>query len=427
MLSRNPEQTRDVYRELSAQHTDGTTELGVIDSVLTPQIPHGVVQRQQGVDDVRRGLAHLRDHESAYQNNHTAPSFDDCVDVIGLSEAYDAVQSADAVLIGGGGNLNSTYGWLLCERASVAAMAASLDRPLVVSGQTLGPELNHSERAMLSEIAHQATLFGVRDTSSFALAQSLTDHAAVSLDDASFLANPGQGLFGMLTSSLAGTHTMAVTFSPATGARSIDQWAELVGVALQDICDELDMHVVFIPHMSDSEPYAVGAMPEAVSVDRDVQMHYAISQYLDDDRYVHVPIPVAPAAAVLTAAADIVVTSRFHPAVFALPSGVPVVAIASDEYTRVRMDGALGHWGQAGWAISSNALTPRGLQQAIAVVWSDREAIREGAHQYREANMLHHQRHWDDVVAALGGATPPAAALPAVTQRRRPAPITAVR
>lgn len=49
----------------------------------------------------------------------------------------DEVRAADGVLIAGGGNMNSLFGWLLYERAALGIIAATLNKPLVISGQTL--------------------------------------------------------------------------------------------------------------------------------------------------------------------------------------------------------------------------------------------------------------------------------------------------
>lgn len=85
----------------------------------------------------------------------------------------EALRGVDALLIGGGGNMNSRYGWLLSERAAVVEIARSLGLPVVISGQTLGPELSEQDRPVLAKMLETAVLVGLRDPDSLALAQQL--------------------------------------------------------------------------------------------------------------------------------------------------------------------------------------------------------------------------------------------------------------
>ena len=52
------------------------------------------------------------------------------------------------------------------------------------------------------------------------------------------------------------------------------------------------------------------------------------------------------AAASLARSAALLITGRYHPAVFAAPAGVPVLGLTTDEYTMIKQRGALAHWGQ---------------------------------------------------------------------------------
>jgi len=49
-----------------------------------------------------------------------------------IRAVVDALRDVDALLIAGGGNLNSTWRWLLYERAAVAHIAATLGKPVVI-------------------------------------------------------------------------------------------------------------------------------------------------------------------------------------------------------------------------------------------------------------------------------------------------------
>ena len=62
-------------------------------------------------------------------------------------------------------------------------------------------------------------------------------------------------------------------------------------------------------------------------------------------------------SAALARGASLVVTSRYHPAVFAVSGGVPTIGIAVDDYTTVKLTGALGNVGQTS-VLSADALDP---------------------------------------------------------------------
>ena len=89
-------------------------------------------------------------------------------------------------------------------------------------------------------------------------------------------------------------------------------------------------------------------------------------------------LPVLPVreAASVTAAAALVITNRYHPAVFGLAAGVPVVALANDAYSDIRLAGALGNWGLGDWALPQPSLSPGGVDEAVLEAWNRRDEIR---------------------------------------------------
>ena len=75
----------------------------------------------------------------------------------------DAVASADGVVIAGGGNLASTWPLHIFERSALARIAAHLGKPLVITGQTLGPALSAEDRPILAQTLASARLVGLRE------------------------------------------------------------------------------------------------------------------------------------------------------------------------------------------------------------------------------------------------------------------------
>ena len=144
-----------------------------------------------------------------------------------------AVADADGVVIAGGGNLASTWPFHVYERAALAGVAARLGRPVVVTGQTLGPDLLGRDRELVAQLLRSARIVGVREAPSQRLAADLGVDARLGVDDASFLGLPPSGFRakrdGVLVSlSLSLGRAPRVETVPRI-ARLVDAAADLVG------------------------------------------------------------------------------------------------------------------------------------------------------------------------------------------------------
>ena len=109
------------------------------------------------------------------------------------------------------------------------------------------------------------------------------------------------------------------------------------------------------------------------------------------------PTGGARQAAPLARSAALLITGRYHPAVFAAPAGVPVLGLITDEYTVVKQRGALAHWGQDG-SVPIAAADDEGIA-LMRTLWADRDRIADQARTrlpaYRSA-----AADWWDAVAA---------------------------
>src|SRR5699024_11222450 len=90
-----------------------------------------------------------------------------------LAALDTAVAATDAVLISGGGNMNTHYAHHIDERAVLTRLARPHDIPLVVAAQTIGPHLRLRDRDLVAETIDYATAVAVRDDSSYPLALPL--------------------------------------------------------------------------------------------------------------------------------------------------------------------------------------------------------------------------------------------------------------
>jgi polysaccharide pyruvyl transferase WcaK-like protein len=304
----------------------------------------------------------------------------------------DAIAGTDGVVVAGGGNLASRWPVHIYERATLAAIAHELGRPLVVTGQTLGPDLIDDDRTLLSRTLRGARLVGVRETTSLALAKDLGVEARLGVDDASFLGDrdprtedepdasaPRSGVLVSLSLSLGGAPRVETV---ARIARLVDRAAALTGES-----------VAFHAHFGPLDP-AAPARGDAILHD-EVRAQMTVPSRV-------IPTGDPRAAARLARSAALLITGRYHPAVFAAPAGVPVVGLVADDYTRIKQLGVLAHWGQDGVAPLSEA-DGAGIA-VLEEVWSARARITELAAECERRNRAEAARWWD-AIADVGRRT----------------------
>ncbi|MDQ0029214.1 polysaccharide pyruvyl transferase family protein [Arthrobacter bambusae] len=370
LLTRDPEQTRELYG------------MDAIDTLVFPWPP---AERSRHLELVRR----------AARGDRTALAAEDSV-----WRVIDEVKSADGVLIAGGGNMNSLYGWLLYERAALGLIAKELGKPLVVSGQTFGPTLLPQDQHILHELLDYAALVGAREPSSYALGfQMGLDSGKLTrvLDDASFLAphgpadvkGPGAEEFEFPTGPY-----IAATFGPESwrdGTRSLAKLGEVLDRAVE----LTGLPVYLVPHVGPLGQDGQGG---------DHESHETVLAHSRSGRIRLCPVLPAPAAAALTVGAELVLTNRYHPVVFGLAAGVPVVALANDFYSDVRLHGAMDNWGVQDWALPLSSLDIGGFDLAIAEAWARRTEFREHLESLRPRIRAVHENWWDAVASIFSAA-----------------------
>jgi polysaccharide pyruvyl transferase WcaK-like protein len=298
-----------------------------------------------------------------------------------------ALDTVDAVVITGAGNLASTWPVHIVERLELARRARARGIPFVITGQTLGPGLVPDDELMLAELLQSAALVGVRESASFALASRLGVEPArlrVGADDASFL-----GL-------AAGEHPdsgpyVLVSLSTHVGAADRTAFVDSVATLLDSLAAVSGVEIVFLAHYGPlAEPWQRG----------DVVMHEAVAARMTSPTRA-IPTGTAAEAARLARSASMVVTSRYHPAVFAGPAGVATLGIAVDDYTTVKLRGALGAFGQDAVVAAAELADAPSLAERL---WAARHEIRVRGQVIAAERRAESDDWWDRVVTTLGAA-----------------------
>ena len=256
-----------------------------------------------------------------------------------MVEFADAIAAMDAVVVSGGGNLNSRFGWLLYERASVALVAEYAGVPLFVTGQSLGPVLNPEDAQVLERMLRTARSVTVRESSSLAWCRERDIDARLSVDDATDypVASPARTLHyaeGISASQALNElpeHYVCVTVNECT-----DQQAQQIARLLDGMWREHGYAPVFLSHYGDPQDPASG----------DIQAHQRIAERLSPSTPATLlPILHADQSITVHRAAAFTLTSRYHPAVFSAAAGIPVLALIPDAFTQMRVGGALSLYG----------------------------------------------------------------------------------
>ena len=304
--------------------------------------------------------------------------------------AIGALRDGAALVVAGGGNLASRWPMHIVERTTLAAIASGLGRPVVVSGQTLGPDLVDDDARLVAGMLRDAALTGVREPTSAALAASWGLVPRLGVDDASFLGDGASSTAvgdhdGVLVSLSGWFGGLDPDATEAAIARLVDRAAALVGGPVR-------FHAHFGPVDAAAEPRG------------DAALHERIRSRLRTPSVV-VPTGDSAGAAALARSAALLITSRYHPAVFAAPAGVPVLGLVADDYTRIKLTGVLGHWSGDGVGSATVGLADLdgGGAAAISTLVADAPRISAAAAARRPAHLAEFTAWWDAVARVVAG------------------------
>ena len=304
----------------------------------------------------------------------------------------DAVRSSDGVAIAGGGNIASTWPTHIFERATLGELARIFYKPLVISGQTIGPFLTDADAALVARLLDSASMVGLREGDSFEFSKRLgVDEHRLNwtIDDASFV--------GIDTGSprhsteVARAPYCAVTLAAHINGHDRDAVDQRLAELFDSIVESCDLDIVFFAHFgSQRDDESIG----------DTVVHQRVMSRMLSPRASIASTTDSAAAARLSRGAALVVSSRYHPVVFAVSAGVPTVGISVDDYTTTKLTGALGNFGQHS-VLPITELLDGAAPALVASVWDDRALIRDAGVDIAVARRGASSLWWDRVAAAL--------------------------
>lgn len=256
-----------------------------------------------------------------------------------MVEFADSIAAMDAVVVSGGGNLNSRYGWLLYERAAAVSAAEHAGVPVYVTGQSLGPVLNPEDAQVLERMLRTARSVTVREHSSLAWCRDRGIDARLSVDDATdyLVASPARTLhYADGISADQALDELPERYVCVTVNECTEQQAQQIARLLDSMWCEHGYAPVFLSHFGDPQNPESG----------DIQTHQRIAERLSPSTSATLlPILHADQSITVHRAAALTLTSRYHPAVFSAAAGIPVLALVPDAFTQMRVGGALRQYG----------------------------------------------------------------------------------
>lgn len=315
------------------------------------------------------------------------------------SEAIAALAASDGLVVSGGGNLSATWPEHVYERAALAEVAHQLGKPVAILGQTIGPDLSPSIEPVLRRMLGRANLVGVRELCSASLALGLgvsPDRLIYQTDDALFLdATPLEAEWAKPLKR-GGQPWIAVTVDPFAAPEAAAHALSAMAAQLSRLAIYAGARLVFIPHVaSDNSALGAGAdltMGRLLASQLLAGVEMALCDVLDAEQ-----------VRWLTGQADLVVSTRYHPLVFGIAAGVPGLAVVTDEYRRVKLQGVLSHVHQSSSCLSiQQVLEEDRLFSLGQAIWDRRKELRTGLlEQVQRCRDLEASR-WQKVLEALG-------------------------
>ena len=318
-----------------------------------------------------------------------------------MVEFADSIAAMDAVVVSGGGNLNSRYGWLLYERAAAVRAAEHAGVPVYVTGQSLGPVLNPHDAQVLERMLRTARSVTVRERSSLAWCRERGIDARLSVDDATdYLAvSPARTLhYAEGVSASQVLDELPERYVCVTVNECTEQQAQQIARLLDSMWREHGYAPVFLSHFGDPQNPESG----------DIQVHQRIAERLSPSTPATLlPILHADQSVTVHRGAAFTLTSRYHPAVFSAAAGIPVLALVPDAFTQMRAGGALSLYGLGEFTLPLGMLAG-GVPELMVAAALRHAAVASDARRTELLEVLRAERAYLLAqILASGAKTPP--------------------
>lgn len=264
-------------------------------------------------------------------------------------DAVEMLASADLVLSCGGGYLTSLW-WreVLWVKCALYCAASILGKPVVLSGQGIGPVTARLDRWVLKMGLCSADFVGLREEGEagryLAALGIPEDKFAVTGDDAVDLPTCGQGRLSEILEAegidLDRPVLVANFRSTAYSHRYVGGQYQRFGAVLDQLVEKHRCQIVFVPFCYDEDGRADD---RTAAFDVTKHMRNRNATRIVMGRYTPEEIKG------LVSIGEIAVGVSYHFAVFSLTQGIPCLTLFDNEYYRMKFTGLYGHFGCRPW------------------------------------------------------------------------------
>lgn len=274
-------------------------------------------------------------------------------------QAIHAIRSCDAVYCSGGGNLNDI--WLeteLLPRVITYRLAGIFEKPLVISGQGIGPLQSKLGRRLLQWGVQDAQIVGCRDrdeSRQLLLRLGLSEETAQSLgDDATDLRCADHDRLTQIFEQEGveddgkvrlAVHIRLHNFKEDFRTAAIAPLAQM----LDSLIERTDCHILFIPVSYARKRAYENDIGDAFEVFARMR-HRSNVSFICREKY------SPPDMKAIVNACDLLIGFSYHAWIFALTSGTPALGLYYGEYFRLKAMGLFAWYNRPHWAWNVDGL-----------------------------------------------------------------------
>ena len=316
------------------------------------------------------------------------------------------VERYDALHVVGGGNLTETFPWHLLHRTSLIYAFQEQGKPIVLTGQQIGPFPTDKYWPITAEALRRATFVGLREpTDSVALVRraGVPEERFAMMGDDAFGLDPADSTEvderlarrGLSTGQF---FTVNLRIGDHYAGGHADHLDTVAGM-IDRLADAYGMPALVVPIALNEDDSDLAAGKRLRSRVQTVDLHL-----LDDS-----DLTPSVVKGVMERAVGAVGVS-YHFCTFALSQGVPAVCIYDGAYYGQKARGLAALWKHDGIALGLEGMDPSRAADHVQSIWDDgalRDQLRERSDQ---AIDLWHETFTR--ATAVYASAPPASALP---------------
>lgn len=320
-----------------------------------------------------------------------------------------SVRDSDAVLIAGGGNLNSMFAHHIYERVTLGRLAKLFGKPYALTSQTLGPLIYDEDRKLVYEFLADAEFVGSRESYTTQFAKDVGGKRAVvrrQVDDAFSLKardEDRRAVADLVQQPFVLASFAEKASSPVLSDKSYH--SKLIEITRR-LYDETGLDVLLVPHG--------GGLPPAAPT-RDQHTNEQIVGEVGRDGVTATRMLTSRELIALTEQAEFVIGTRYHAGIFAGAAAVPFISLVPNLYSSIRMRGAAENVGMEQFVLPVESVDD--IVQTGVGVAKNRHELQRSLTESCARRRAEHEEWWDFVVAhTIGdgsGEKPSASSVPA--------------